>query len=155
MPVTVRKMPNTWMALGLAAHFVAGNETFGGFPASELIRTLEGQIRRGHYLFALDTSTDPGRVVGYFGWALYDDAEAERFAASGAPPARERADGGSVLWILTAAATSRAAFFALVRATRALYPTHRVMAVRHKTGGRRIVFDQSRARVMARARGAC
>jgi hemolysin-activating ACP:hemolysin acyltransferase len=114
MPITVRKMSNPWLALGLAAHFVARQGTFGRFPAADLIRTLDSQISRGHYLFALDVSTKPARVLGYFGWALYNDAEAERFAASGVPPREERADGGSVIWILTAAAASRTAFFALV-----------------------------------------
>jgi hemolysin-activating ACP:hemolysin acyltransferase len=150
MTIFVKKVPDPWMALGLAAHFVARQETFSRFPAADLIRTLNGQIHRGQYLFALDVSVKPARVLGYFGWALYGDAEAERFAATGDPPLEERADGG-VLWILTAAAASRTAFFALVKATRALYPTHRVMAIRHKPSGKKVAFDQSRARVMARA----
>ena len=63
-------------ALGVAAHFVAKFDTFGRFPAADLVRTLNGQINRGHYLFALDASADPARVIGYFGWALYDQAVA-------------------------------------------------------------------------------
>jgi hemolysin-activating ACP:hemolysin acyltransferase len=150
MPITVQKMATPWTALGLAAHFVARHDTFGRFPAADLIRTLSAQIHRGHYLFALDVSTDPARVLGYIGWALYDDAQAERFAATGVPPAQERADGGTVVWIMTAAADSREAFFALAKAGRALYPTHRIMGIRHKANGRRVGFDQSRARVRAR-----
>jgi hypothetical protein len=150
MTITIKKLPGPWVPLGLAAHFVSRHDPFSRFPAEELIRTLSGQVHRGHYLFAFDVSLKPARVLGYFGWALYDDAEAERFAATGVPPAEERADGGSVLWITTAAATSRPAFFALVKATRALYPTHRVMAIRNKAR-RKITFDQSRARVRARA----
>ena len=149
MSVMVKKLPGPWLALGLAAHFVAKHDTFGRFPAADLIRTLSGQINRGHYLFALDVSTKPARVLGYFGWTLYDDAAAEQFAATGVPPANERSEGGDVLWILTAAADTRAAFFALVKAARALYPDHRVMAVRHKQG-KRVSFDQSRKRVKER-----
>jgi len=148
--LVIKKVPGPWLALGVAAHFVARLETFGRFPAADLIRTLNGQISRGHYLFALDASADPARVVGYFGWALFDQAVGERFAATGMPPPDDLASNGDVLWILTAAAQDRSAFFALVKATRALYPHHRVMAVRHKPGGRRIVLDQSRARVRAR-----
>jgi hemolysin-activating ACP:hemolysin acyltransferase len=146
----VKKIPSPWLALGLAAHFVAKHDPFGRFPAVDLIRTLSGQVHRGQYLFALDDSTKPARVLGYLGWALYDDAEAERFAATGVPPAEERADGGSVVWITTAAADSRTAFFALVKAARALYSTHRVMAIRSKPSGKKVTFDQSRARVRGR-----
>jgi hemolysin-activating ACP:hemolysin acyltransferase len=151
MTLKVSKVPDRWMALGLAAHFVARHDTFGRFPASDLIRTLSSQVDRGHYLFAFDTETKPARVVGYYGWALYDGATAESFAATGAPPPPELGTGGDVLWILTAVADSRGAFFTLMKNTRALYPNHRVMAVRHKPG-RRVILDQSRSRVSARKR---
>ena len=150
MKVTVKKIPDSWVALGLAAHFVAKHNTFARFPAGDLIRTLSTQINRGHYLFALDTSTAPARVVGYIGWALYDNAVAELFAQTGVPPADELANGGDVVWILTAASANRRAFFELLKKGRALYPAHRVMAIRHKTGGKRVIFDQSRARIKAR-----
>jgi len=148
--IVVKKVPGPWLALGLATHFVARHDPFSRFPAEDLARTLSGQAHRGHCLFALDVSTKPARVVGYFGWGLYDDAEAERFAATGIPPSQERASGGTVLWIMTAAAVDRTAFFTLIKATRALYPSHRVMAVRNKARGRKVTFDQSRARVRAR-----
>jgi hypothetical protein len=148
--MVVKKLPGPWLALGLAAHFVARHEPFSRFPAADLVRTLSGQAQRGHYLFALDVSAAPARVLGYFGWALYDDAEAERFATTGVAPSEGRVDGGTVLWVMTAAAIDRKAFFTLVKATRALYPAHRVMAVRNKARGRKVTFDQSRARVRAR-----
>jgi hemolysin-activating ACP:hemolysin acyltransferase len=154
MAVVVRTVRDPWMALGLAAHFVARRETFGRFSASELIRTLNAQITRKHFLFAFDTSTDPARVIGYFGWTLYDHTSAERFAATGKPPPGDLASGGDVLWILTSVAENKSAFFALVKATRALYPSHRVMAIRHKPGGKRVLLDQSRARVRAKGGGA-
>jgi hemolysin-activating ACP:hemolysin acyltransferase len=153
MTIVVKQLPDPWMALGPAAHFVARHDPFGRFPAADLIRTLSGQVHRGHYLFALDVSVKPARVVGYFGWELYSDDEAERFAASGVAPDHELSDSGSVVWILTAAADSRPAFFALVKATRTLYPAHRVMGIRHKTRGGKVTLDQSRARVQARVQG--
>jgi hemolysin-activating ACP:hemolysin acyltransferase len=153
MAVIVKSVPDPWLALGLAAHFIGGREPFSRFPAGDLIRTLNGQIRRGHYLFALDTAAEPARVIGYLGWALYDNAVADRFIASGVPPADERATEGDVAWILTAAALDRGAFFAMAKAARKLYPDHRVIAVRHKEGGKRVRFDQSRARVKARGGG--
>jgi hypothetical protein len=150
MALEVRKIPDRWQALGLAAHFVARHEPFGRFPAGDLIRTLHAQVQRGHYLFALDTGSKPARVLGYFGWSLYHHAVAERFAATGVAPSEELASGGDVAWLVTAVADSRSAFFALAKATRALYPGHRVMGIRHKRGGRRVVFDQSRMRVKDR-----
>ncbi|MCW5738122.1 MAG: hypothetical protein KIS73_28630 [Enhydrobacter sp.] len=150
MTIVVKKIPDPWLSLGLAAHFVVRHEPFSRFPAADLVRTLSGQAQRGHYFFALDVSSKPARVLGYFGWALYDDAEAERFATTGVAPSEGRAEGGTVLWVMTAAAVDRKAFFTLVKATRALYPNHRVMAVRNKARGRKVTFDQSRARVRAR-----
>jgi hypothetical protein len=96
---------------------------------------------------ALDTANDPARLVGYFGWSLFHHAAAERFAATGVPPAEELADGGDVAWLLTSVADSRNAFFALAKAARALYPNHRIMGIRHKRDGRRVVFDQWRNRI--------
>ena len=151
MALTVKKVPDLWLALGLAAHFVARRAPFNRFPAGDLIRTLSAQINRGHYLFALDTSAKPARVVGYFGWALYDHSVAERFAATGVPPSDRLATGGDVVWILTAVAENRGAFFALGKSARALYPAHRVMGIRHKANGKRIIFDQSRARIKTKA----
>ncbi|MGK9167535.1 hypothetical protein KXR53_14615 [Inquilinus limosus] len=151
MTISLKKIPGPWLALGLAANFLARREPFGSFRSSDLIRTLSRQIQRGHYLFALDSSAGDAeaRVVGYLGWSLYDHATADRFAATGVPPAEDLAEGGDVVWILTAAAADRRAFFALAKAGRALYPAHRVMAVRHKQG-RRVVFDQWRGRAAGR-----
>lgn len=140
--ISVQRVPDSWMALGLASHFIARRKPFGNYRADDLIRTLDGQIRRGHYVFALDTSQKVARVIGYLGWALYDLATAEQFAASGKPPATELADGGDVIWMLTVAADDRRALMAMTKATRALYPSHRLMGMRHKPGGRKVFFDQ-------------
>jgi hemolysin-activating ACP:hemolysin acyltransferase len=150
MAITVKKIPGLWLALGLAAHFVAKREPFSNFPASDLIRTLNGQIQREHYLFAFDTTTEPARIVGYFGWALYDHTVAERFSTTSIPPSDELSNGNDVVWILTAVAENRQAFFALIKSMRALYPSYRMMAVRHKAGGRRVVFDHWRERIKAK-----
>ena len=42
----------------------------------------------------------------------------------------------------------------MVKEVRALYPEHRIIAIRHKAGGKRVRFDQSRARLKARRSGA-
>lgn len=149
MTISVKKISGQWLALGLAANFLARRHPFADFRSSDLIRTLSAQIQRGHYLFALDETAGDGqaRVLGYFGWALYDHEAADRFRATGKPPVEELSDGGDVAWVLTSAAVDRAAFFALAKAGRALYPHHRIMGIRHKTGGKRVVFDQRRERL--------
>ena len=153
MTIRTSTVADPWMALGLASHFVARQPSFGAFTADSLIRTLDAQIRRKHYLFAFDTSAAPARVVGYFGWALYDHASAEAFARTGISPKHEFDEGGDVIWLMTAASVNRPAFFALVNAARALYPHHRVMAIRNRADGRRTPIDQSRARVRERGAG--
>jgi uncharacterized RDD family membrane protein YckC len=99
---------------------------------------LSAQIEREHCLFALEGA----RVVGYLGWAMFDAAVAEPFARGAPPPPNALAQGRDVTWILTAVATHPAALMALVRALRAQYPGTRLMGVRHKAGGRRVVFDR-------------
>ncbi len=148
MTISVKKISGQWLALGLAANFLARRAPFADFRSSDLIRTLSAQIHRGHYLFALDEAAGDGqaRVLGYLGWALYDHEAADRFRATGKPPTEELMDGGDVAWVLTSAAVDRVTFFALARAGRALYPHHRIMGIRHKAGGKRVVFDQWRER---------
>lgn len=147
MPVDAKKIPNDWTAIGLALHFCAKHEPFRRYTADALVRTITGEVQRGHYLFALDSSAGRTNVVGYLGWALYDHGDADRFAATGIPPGEGRSQGGDVVWVLTAAASQTGALYHLGKSMRALYPGYRVMAIRHKDGGRRILFDQWRARL--------
>jgi hypothetical protein len=126
------------LALGAALHYVGRHPPFSAFRAQDLIQTVAGEIERGHYRFALDGA----RVVGYVGWALYDNDLADRCAAGGhPPPPPSAAQGRDVVWILTAASSSPAAFLALVKAVRALHPRLRLMGVRHKPD-RRVLFDR-------------
>lgn len=143
MAVTVKKLANPWAALGMAANFLARREPFAGFPARDLVRTLTAQAERGHYLFALDATEEPARIVGYCGWALLSHAAADRIVATGIAPDITETGTGDVIWIFTGAAATRAAFFALVRETKRLHPDHRVMGIRHRNG-RRVVFDSRR-----------
>jgi len=142
--VQVVTLPSPTLALGTALHFVARREPFASFRAADLVSTVNGQVQRGHYRFAVDGQ----RVLGYVGWALYDADVAARAAAGGhPPPTSAMTQGADVVWILTAVSTTPAAFVALVRALRAAYPDLRMMGVRHKPGPHgerreRIVFDR-------------
>lgn len=135
--LSVRTVPGRWQALGVAMHFLSRREPFSRFPSAALTRTVWGQIERGHYRFALIGE----RVVGYIGWALYDTADAQAFAAGGPPPDDAKAQGRDVVWILTAAGDE--ALLPMYRTVRALHPGLRLMGVRHKGDGRRVVFDRA------------
>jgi hemolysin-activating ACP:hemolysin acyltransferase len=137
MALTVRRLGSRMAALGAAAQFVALRQPFAAFPAQHLIATLHGQIAREHYLFALDGQA----VRAYLGWAMFDEAVAERVLRTGQAPTLGEAASGDILWILTAAATDRAALLSCVNALRAQRPGGRVMGVRHRTNGRAAVFD--------------
>jgi hemolysin-activating ACP:hemolysin acyltransferase len=137
--LTIAALAGRWNRLGLASHFLAAREPFGSFGAAALIRTLAAQIDRENCLFALDGQ----RVVGYVGWAVYDTDVAEKLAAGGAPPPSAQSRGKDVVWVLTAAALHPDALMALLRALRAQHPGLRMMAVRHKRDGRRVVFDRA------------
>jgi hemolysin-activating ACP:hemolysin acyltransferase len=141
MQIALKTVTDLWLGLGLAAHYTARRAPFATFPAGDLIRTLSAQIQRKHALFAFDTSTKPAKLVGYVGWALYHAEDAARFAADGKTLTCELADGGDVLWILTAAADSRAVFVSLAGGIRRAYPGHRLMAVRYKRG-RRVILQR-------------
>jgi hypothetical protein len=149
--LSVRRLAGRWNSLGIASHLVARLEPFASFRSADLVRTLDGQIARQHHLFALEgalegaleSGLEGARVVGYLGWALYDAPVAARFAAGGAPPPDTQAHGKDVVWVLTAAALHPAALLALVRTVRAQHPGLRMMGVRHKASGKRVLFDRA------------
>jgi hemolysin-activating ACP:hemolysin acyltransferase len=142
MTLQIRTLEQPWTAFALAAHFLAGREPFGSFPARELLRTIKAQVDRRHYLLAFEAEGAAARVDGYLGWALLAADVAHRFAAGGERPTEaELQAGGEIVWVLTAAAQSRRTLNALLQAGRTLYPDRRVMAVRHKDG-RRLMLDR-------------
>jgi len=119
-------------ALGMALHFLGQREPFASFPSKVLITTVDGEIRRGHYLMAFEGQ----RLTGFLGWVMLGDAVAERFAQSLVAPAPEEMQGEDVVWVLTVCATSRDVLAALVRTARHQHPRCRVMGVRHRATGR-------------------
>jgi hemolysin-activating ACP:hemolysin acyltransferase len=64
---------NRAMALGLAVEHLMTKPAFARLPFGHWSRILVGQIRRGHYFFVIGDK----RVVGFCGWALVSEAEAE------------------------------------------------------------------------------
>jgi hemolysin-activating ACP:hemolysin acyltransferase len=79
----IKRFDNRATALGLAVNYLMNKPAFARLPFGHWSRILAGQIRRGHYFFVC---TEKG-VVGFAGWALGSEAEAEAWA-SGSPSAQ-------------------------------------------------------------------
>lgn len=134
----LRELASRSATIGTALQFLARRAPFRGFSAGTLVPTVAGQVTRGHYLLALEGR----RVAGYLGWAMYDREDALAFARTGTAPPEDRCQGRDVVWLLTLAATERAAMDLMLAEGRRRYAGLRVMGVRHKPGGRAVVFDQ-------------
>ena len=136
--VEITSIPRRFEALGVALHYLSRQPPFAGFRTSELVPTIDGQIRRGHCRFAVEGKV----VVGYLGWALYDADHAEDFARTGRSPDNTLANGRDVVWVLTAAASDGGVLLDLVKHLRSLHAGKRVMGIRHSRPGRRVVFNR-------------
>jgi hypothetical protein len=144
MAVTVSQMNRPDVALAAAAHFLARRAPFDQFRFGPLVLSLDAQVKQKTYLFAFEGV----KVVGYLGWAMLDAARAEIFAREGRIPGYNETGGDDVVWLLVAGATSKAALDAMLDAGRRRYAGKRIMGVRHKPGGRKVVFSK-----MIRLRG--
>jgi hypothetical protein len=134
--IVVTRMRDDQAALGVAAHFLARRKPFAGFRAGELVPTIAHQVQSKRYMMAFEG----GRIIGFLGWDLYGIEAAERFARTLAPPKRGEEGGEEVVWLLIAAAEGRSALPLMLAAGRRLYPGRRVMGVRHRPGGKPVVF---------------
>jgi hypothetical protein len=139
MALVVTQMNRPDAALAAAVHFLARRAPFDAFAFGVMTLSLDAQIKRKSYLFAIDGNV----VAGYVGWVMLDTARAEAFARENRTPRFDEAGGDDVLWLLVAAATSRGALMSMVEALRRRYPGKRVMGVRNKPGGKRILFDST------------
>ena len=118
-------------ALGLASYYLCHRRPYSDMPSSAIVPMIDGQIRRGHALIAMQGS----RAVGYFGWALFTIDEALSYARSGQPPEGASRDQGDVLWPMTVAANAPQVLRALVRTARQMNLGRSVMTIRPVDGG--------------------
>ncbi|MBB3018325.1 hemolysin-activating ACP:hemolysin acyltransferase [Microvirga lupini] len=91
--VSVQQLRDANAALGLAATYVASHQPFGSYRADKLVGSLAGQIRRGHYAFAVRNGT----IVGYVGWALCRPDVAQAWIERGQAPTFEQSQEGDVV----------------------------------------------------------
>jgi hemolysin-activating ACP:hemolysin acyltransferase len=137
MTITVTQIKRPDAALAAAAHFLARRSPFDQFGFGAMTLSLDTQIKHNTYLFAVDGP----KVVGYIGWIMLDATRAEAFARQNRIPRFDEAGGDDVAWLLVVAATNRDALKHMLAAARRRYPGKRIMGVRYKPDGKRIVFD--------------
>ena len=136
MAVMITQLSTPEAALAAAVHFLARRAPFDRFEFGTMTMSLDTQVRRRSYLFALEEQ----KVVGYVGWVMLDTATAEAFARENRIPRHDEAGGDDVIWLLVAAATSRKALTEMISLLRQKHAGKRVMGVRHKPGGK-VLFD--------------
>jgi hemolysin-activating ACP:hemolysin acyltransferase len=135
MPI-ISQLKSLPEALAAAVHFLARRPPFDGFGFGAMALSLDSQIKRGTYAFAIDGS----KVIGYMGWTLLDHVQAESFAERGQTPRFDDAGGQDVVWLLVVASQDKATLQALLRAGRQRYSGKTVMGVRYKGNSHRVVF---------------
>jgi hemolysin-activating ACP:hemolysin acyltransferase len=99
------------LALGLAVSHLMTKPAFADLRFGEWSRILVGQIRRGHYAFAVDSE---GTVQGFVGWALATKDHAEAWLHGRARLSYEDSGAGDcVVFNAWSANSSRAHRFLL------------------------------------------
>ena len=84
---------NRALALGLAVEHLMTKPAFSRLPFGHWARILTGQIRRGHYFFIVANK----RVVGFCGWALASQEEAEAWITNRPEAARIEGQSGDCI----------------------------------------------------------
>lgn len=89
------RLADDYKALGVAVSLMMADSSFGRLPFGHWARILAGQIKRKHYLIA----TEGKDVTGFLGWALTDEANAERWLAKKGEISFEQSVAGDCLLI--------------------------------------------------------
>ncbi|MCB1498985.1 MAG: toxin-activating lysine-acyltransferase [Bauldia sp.] len=84
---------NRALALGLAVEHLMTKPAFARLPFGHWARILTGQIRRGHYFFIVAGN----RVVGFCGWALASEAQAEAWMTNHPDAAKIEGSAGDCI----------------------------------------------------------
>ena len=124
------RLRDAYKAAGLALSALSKVEPYARYPFGNLVRTVMGQINRGHYVLTLEGQV----VVGYAGWVLCAPEVAEaRVAGRAVPPYEQCVDSPNPV-LVTFLARHRAATFRQIRRMRELYPGRRVYFRRDYAG---------------------
>jgi hemolysin-activating ACP:hemolysin acyltransferase len=121
---------DSYKALGLAISMLSKIEPYGQYRLNKLVPTLFGEIRRGHYAFAVRGE----EVIGYSGWALCSQEVAREWVAGRYKPSYEECVGGICPVLVTFHSKHKAATWPLIRYMRSLYPGQEVFFTRDYAG---------------------
>jgi hemolysin-activating ACP:hemolysin acyltransferase len=120
-------------AFGRAVGHLMTRPAFADAPFGHVARALAGQVNRGHYAFAERGDA----IVGFAGWAVAAEADAEAWIAGVAGLPGERARSGDCVllnfWQADAPDVTR---FLVAGLLRHLAGKRRLYARRHYPGGR-------------------
>jgi len=139
--ITCRRYSEPAYALGLAISFLTARNPFSAYRAGQLVSSVAGQIRRGHYLFAMRGA----RIVGYAGWGLCSSELAERHLRGEYNPSFAECRDGEVVLMMIVATSEPAALRPIVRSIRARYPGRSYVGKRVRPDGLRPRRVSSRA----------
>jgi hemolysin-activating ACP:hemolysin acyltransferase len=126
------RVDDPFMAIGAACRLMADVQPYAGLVFGEFVKTISGQVRRGHYLFARRDR----QILGYTGWALCEEDVAKKWILGQGAPDSDACQDGPVFVLVTLAATEKIATGSLIRACRKLYPGRRAMFHRMYADGR-------------------
>lgn len=106
-PLRVLRFQDRMFALGLAVNYMMTKPAFARLPFGHWSRVLTGQINRDHYFFVCKGKT----VVGFAGWALATEAEAEAWHGGQSNPATESGKEGDCIvlnaWVASSPEANR------------------------------------------------
>jgi hypothetical protein len=130
--LTLGRFHDPHVALGRVVSFLRDVQPFASFDFGVFAGTLVGQIERGHYFFVLRDE----QVVGYFGYALCDEAVAQAWMDGRYVPTLDECRHGAVIVGMTMHTVSREVFTFLIRESRKLLPKARTVFRRHYVTGK-------------------
>ena len=126
--VVCRQHANEATAMGMVIELLYDVPPFGDMTARELMGTIIGQIRRKHYVLAVQDE----QVIGYVGWALSTESIAKGWAEGRHRPTYEESLDGDCVILMMWYAQSAAATRQLARYLRRIYPGRRFYGRRMK-----------------------
>jgi hemolysin-activating ACP:hemolysin acyltransferase len=121
-------------ALGLSVSHLMTKPAFARQEFGTWSRVLVGQINRGHYHLVLD---DRDRIVGFLGWALTSEANAEAWLSGRGSFSDAESNAGDCVVFNAWAADNDAVNRLILRASREVVRDHRLIYFkRHYPDGR-------------------
>lgn len=96
MTLTLGLMKRADTAFTAILSFMAARAPFETMRLGDVVGTVSGAIKRGHY----GVAAEDGRVRGVLLWALSDAQTAERWVTGAETPSFEQASGGDTLVVL-------------------------------------------------------